>query len=428
MRIPLHLQIVIGMLIGVLGACLVLYFEPSPSDKLLWISNIKPIGDIFLRLIYMCLIPLIFSALVLGINGFGKTEKLNKTAWQMLKFTIVASTIAVIIGIVLVLLIHPGSGLSKDDLQKIVSSAGAPTDQIKKGIENNASHSLGNTLVNLFPKNPFEDIVHAYDGSYTGGGMIAIIVFSIIIGIAMVKSPVEKIQTFKSFLEGLYTICMKVIQFGMILAPIGVASLLFVLTLNIGISFIGILFKYLLLVIVALLIQEFVVFGMILKYFSKCPPRWFFKNIRAVMLTAFSTSSGSATLPIAIEVSSEQLKMPKDLSNFILTIGTTSNQAGTAIYQGITIIFLAQCFGIDLNFVQILAVVGLALFAGIGTIGVPGGSMPVLMLILIYLGIPAEAIAIIYGLDRILDMCRTVVNVSGDLVALVYINNRTIKT
>ena len=368
------------------------------------------------------MIPLIMSALILGVAGFGKTNKLGRTGWRMFKFTVVTTVIAVFIGYVLVKIIRPGAGFSQETLSQLMSKYSETTSTIKNSIATNTDHGLGHTITNLFPKNPFEDMVHAFDPNYTGGGMIAVMVFSLIIGIALLKSPAEKTVVFKSFLEGLYTVVMKVVHFGMLLAPFGVASLLFVLTLSIGISFITILIKYMLVVLLALAIQQFMVFSLILKYLSNTNPVSFFKNIREVMITAFSTSSGSASLPIAIETSTEKLKMPRDISNFILTIGSTTNQNGTAIYQGISIIFLAQCFGIDLNFSQDCIVMACAIFAGIGTVGVPGGSMPILMLILIFLGIPAESIAIIYGLDRIMDMCRTVVNVTGDLVAVTYIN------
>ena len=424
MKFPLHTRILIGMLAGILAGVIIHIANPGTETVDTLVQWIKPIGDIFLRLIFMMVIPLIVCALTLGVAGFGNLKKVGRAGIAMLKFTLVATSIAVLLGVGLANIFQPGKGLSVEQRTELISKFSENTREIKKTIESNKERNAGQIITQMIPKNPLEDMSRAFDPTYTGGGLIAVIIFSLILGLALLKSNPQKTAVFKSFLEGMYEVVMKVIHFGMLLAPFGVASLLFVLTLTLGLSLLGILLKYLLVVVLALLIHQFVIYPIILKFFSKTSPLWFFKNIREVMITAFSTSSSSASLPIAIEATTENLKMPKDISNFILTLGSTTNQNGTALFQGITILFLAQCFGVELNFWQQLVVISTSILAGIGTVGVPGGSLPILMLILIYLGVPGESIAIIYGLDRILDMCRTVINVTGDVVAVAYISNK----
>jgi DAACS family dicarboxylate/amino acid:cation (Na+ or H+) symporter len=241
-------------------------------------------------------------------------------------------------------------------------------------------------------------------------------------GIAMSYSSQEKVKPFRDMLEGLYEVVMKIIGYAMRLAPYGIASLLFVLTVNLGYSILGVLLKYVLLVIFALAIQQFVIYSFILKFFTKMKPAFFFRNIKEVMVTAFSTSSSNATLPTAIRVTTEKLKIPREVTNFVLTVGSTGNQNGTALYEGITLLFLAQVFNVQLDIAQQILVVVISVLSGIGTAGVPGGTLPVMMVILYSLGIPGEAIALIYGVDRILDMSRTVLNVTGDITATVFIH------
>jgi DAACS family dicarboxylate/amino acid:cation (Na+ or H+) symporter len=219
----------------------------------------------------------------------------------------------------------------------------------------------------------------------------------------------------------MYEVVMKIIGFAMKLAPFGIMALLFVLTVNMGWSILSVLLKYVLLVLGALAFHQFVTYSIILRYFAGRNPGRFFGQVKDVMLTAFSTSSSNATLPTAIDASINKLGISKDVTNFTLTIGSTGNQHGTALYEGITILFLAQCFGVELSTGSQIMVVFISILAGMGTAGVPGGSLPVMMLILVSIGVPGESIALIYGVDRILDMSRTVLNVTGDLTAAAYI-------
>jgi DAACS family dicarboxylate/amino acid:cation (Na+ or H+) symporter len=209
---------------------------------------------------------------------------------------------------------------------------------------------------------------------------------------------------------------MKIIGYAMKLAPVGVAGLIFSTTSQLGFKILSLLSLYVVAVLLGLAIHFFITYGVIIKYALKRNPVHFFKQISEVIITAFSTSSSNATLPTTIRNSIENLKLDKDISNFVLTVGSTANQNGTALYEGVTVLFLAQFYGIELSLAQQLLVVFLSILAGVGTAGVPGGSLPLVIMVLITVGIPAEGIGIILGVDRILDMSRTVVNVTGDIV------------
>lgn len=421
---PLHKKIFIGMITGIAGGIAVQYSGLSHETIDTITRFVKPVGDIFLRMIFMMVIPLILSALALGVAELGSLKKIGKVGLRTLMYTILVSAISVVIGIVMVKVFEPGKSISEQDRQILIERFASNSSSLQATATSAKSRGIGDILTTLVPKNPLEDMVKAFDPTYTGGGILAIMFLSLMIGIALSLSDPEKVGTFKRFLEGLYEVVMKIIGFGMNLAPYGVASLLFTLTATMGVSILVVLSKFVLVVVAALVIHQFGTYSVLLKLLGKMSPIYFFKNIREVMLTAFSTSSSNATLPTAIRVTIDNLKLPKDITNFVLTIGSTANQNGTALYEGITVLFLAQCFGVNLDLSQQIFVVFLAILGGIGTAGVPSGSLPIIMVILISVGVPGEGIAVIYGVDRILDMCRTVLNVTGDITAAVYVSRK----
>ncbi len=410
------------MVVGIVSGIIVQY-SGLPKETIDTITlYVKPVGDIFLRMIFMMVMPLILSALALGVAELGDLKKIGKVGLRTLMYTIIVSAISVVIGIVMVKTFEPGNSISEQDRQMLVERFSTNSTTLQNTVANVKSRGIGEILTVIVPKNIFEDLSKAFDPTYTGGGILAIMFFALMIGIALSISDPEKVSTFKRFLEGMYEVVMKVIGFGMKLAPYGVASLLFTLTANMGFSILAVLSKFVIVVLVALCIHQFVVYSLLLKYLGKMNPLFFFRNIKEVMLTAFSTSSSNATLPTAIRVTTDNLKLPKDITNFVLTIGSTANQNGTALYEGVTVLFLAQCFGVHLELSQQIFVVLLSILGGIGTAGVPSGSLPIIMMILISIGVPGESIAIIYGVDRFLDMCRTVLNVTGDITAAVYVS------
>lgn len=413
----LHSKILLGLLIGlILGLSCNLFV--TDKDLLKWIvENISyPIGQIFIRMIFMIVIPLIFTAIVLGLADFRDIHKIGVVGLKTLMFTIVITAVSVIIGLVIVNLVQPGTGISPEsrtELMNSLTSNQSVSSMIKTAEE---SKSFVQIILDLIPRNPFVDIVYAFDPNYRGGGLLALMFFSLIFGIAMAMSPQEKIQGLTSTLQGIYDVLMKIIGYAMKLAPMGVAGLIFSTTSQLGFKIVSILSLYVLAVLAALAIHFLVTYGVIIKYALKKNPVEFFKQISEVMITAFSTSSSNATLPTTIRNSIDNLKIDKDIANFVLTVGSTANQNGTALYEGMTVLFLAQFYGIELTIIQQLLVVFLSILAGVGTAGVPGGSLPLVIMVLITVGIPAEGIGIILGVDRILDMSRTVVNVTGDVV------------
>jgi DAACS family dicarboxylate/amino acid:cation (Na+ or H+) symporter len=420
-RIPLHVRILAGLIIGIVAGTIVRNIGLS-DEQIADISYyVKPVGDIFLRMITMTVIPLVLAALTLGVADLGNTRKLGRIGLKILLFSLVVSSIAVMMGVGLSNLFKPGNSLSKEDRTELTERFEAKTEEIRKNAEEAKKKTAAETIVSIVPKNPIEDMARAFDPTYRGGGLLAVMLFALILGVAMSVSDQEKIKTFRAFLEGMYEVVMKIIGFAMQLAPLGIMALIFVITVNLGWSILYVLLKYVLLVLGGLAFHQFVTYSIILRYFAGRNPAKFFGQIKDVMLTAFSTSSSNATLPTAINASINKLGISKDVTNFTLTIGSTGNQHGTALYEGITILFLAQCFGVELSTGSQIMVVFISILAGMGTAGVPGGSLPVMMLILISIGVPGESIALIYGVDRILDMSRTVLNVTGDLTAAAYI-------
>lgn len=384
------------------------------------VGAIRPVGDLFLRLIFMMVIPLIVSALALGVAELGNLRRLGSVGLRMLMYTVLVSAISVALGIAMVSVFRPGAGVSTTDRAALVERYAPQTARISEA-GTSGPRSIGEILSTIVPKNPVEDMARAFDPSYTGGGLLAVMFFALMIGAAMTVLEPGAVGTLRSFLEGLYQVSMKVIDFAMKLAPIGVAALLFSLTASFGFSMVAVVLHFMVVVLIALAIHQFVTYSILLKTLGGMSPLFFFRNTLDVMLTAFSTSSSNVTLPTAMHATIERLRVPKDVARFVLTIGSTANQNGTALYEGVTVLFLAQCFGIELDLSRQILVVLLAILGGIGTAGVPGGSLPVIAMILLTVGVPVEAIGIIYGVDRILDMSRTVLNVTGDMTAAVYV-------
>jgi len=263
-------------------------------------------------------------------------------------------------------------------------------------------------LVKIVPRNPLKAAVD--------GDMLAVIFFTLVLGAALASLPAEKARPLMEFLESLGHATVAIIHMVMKLAPIGVFCLIYSVTARFGFDLLLSLLKYVLTVLTGLALMEFLGYALILKFVARRSPWDFFRKIRLVMITAFSTSSSNATLPTTIEVAQEDLGIPRELAGFVLPLGATLNMNGTALYEGATILFLAQVFGVHLSFAQQIIVVLVSVVTAMGTAGIPAGSLPLLMMVLGMVGVPMEGIAIIMGIDRILDMCRTVLNVSGDLV------------
>lgn len=417
-KLPLHTKILIGGLLGILGG-IIAHFAAGDSPGLAtFIKYVTlPVGQIFLRLLFMLVLPLLFSALVLGVAGIGDPRSLGRIGLKSLLYTVAVSAIAVFIGVTLVNLIRPGEGISPEvraRLQQNAPPAAAPAAPAAGAAAAATEKSPIDLIVEIVPRNPVKS---AADGDFLG-----VMFFSLMIGlgVALVRTPAT--QRFQEAVEGLLEVSMRLIDVVLAFAPIGVFALLFNLTAQLGYEILGQLAQYVGTVLLALLIHQFVVYSLAVRVLGGMSPVRFFRGIQEAMVTAFSTSSSNATLPTALRVAEEKLLLPPSVSRFVLTIGATMNQNGTALFEGVTVLFLAQFYGIDLSLTQQLTVVIICILGGIGTAGVPSGSIPVIAMILGLVGVPAEGIGLILGVDRLLDMCRTVLNVSGDLAAAVVVS------
>ncbi len=418
---PLHTKIFIGLLVGVAGGLIANgFFSDYPELDWLIRNIIAPFGQVFLRIIFMAVIPLIFSALALGVAELGDIRQLGRIGVKTLVFTLVISSISVLIGITLVNTFRPGEGLTDTERQALMSTISVSSTQatVAKAAE---AKSIVQTLLDIIPRNPLADAAGAFDENYRGGGILALMFFSLFVGIALTLARSERTAVFEQWLQGLYDVVMKIIAIAMKLAPYGVAALVFSVVARLGVDVVLILGKYILVVISGLLLHMLGVYSLILKYLVRVSPRKFFGRIEDVMLTAFSTSSSNVTLPTALKASELKLHIPPHISRFVLTLGSTANQNGTALFEGITVLFLAQFFGVDLTITQQFTVILASVLAGIGTAGIPGGSLPVIVLVLQSVGVPGEGIGVILGVDRLLDMSRTVVNVTGDITVAAYV-------
>ena len=418
-----HKKLLLALLSAViLGVCL------HPFSHLAWLNIInaeiiKPIGQIFLRMIFMVVVPLVFSALVLGVFELGLSQGLGRIAKKTLLYTLIISSLSVIIGVALVNIIKPGVGfkLDRSELQ-IIAHNSKSIAQIEKNAHE--AKSFSQVIVDLFPKNPLDSAARALDGE-----MLALMIFALIFGVALsivVRNNNQNSNILISFFEELFAVCMQILQFAMKLAPLGVFSLVFNTVFSMGYVILLSLLFFVLTVVGALLVQQFVIYSSLLKFIARRSPWEFFRACRDVYLYAFSTSSSNATLPKSLETAEKNLKITPEVSRFVLTVGATANQNGTAIFEGITVLFLAQVYNIDLELGQQIQVVVFSILAGIGTAGVPGGSLPLIMILLQSVGIPPEGIGLILGVDRFLDMCRTTINVSGDLVIAALVDQKKV--
>ena len=410
-RVPLHTQILAGMIVGaVLG--LIANLTVGGERLQGFVANVTyPAGQIFLRLIFMVVIPLIISAIILGVAELGDPRRLGRVGLKTLVFTLVLSAISVLIGVTAANLVRPGAGLPEESRAALNEVMGRTAATLKEPPPRKAPLQI---FLDLLPENPLEAMVNAFRGE-----ILAVMMFALVCGIALTLVDREKVDPLLRWLQAVFEVTMKVIDLAMRLAPYGVAALLFTLTARSGLDVLLRLGVYVATVVAALLLHQFGTYSLVLRLLGRYPPRLFFARIREVMLTAFSTSSSNATLPTTLRVAEEGLGVPRSIGGFVLTLGSTLNQNGTALYEGVTVLFLAQFFDVHLTLGQQITVVLLSILAGVGTAGIPGGSLPLVTALLVTVGVPAQGIGIILGVDRILDMCRTVLNVTGDMTVAV---------
>ncbi len=402
-----HRTMLVAVLLGgVLGLLANLLGGGAPWLGWLVTNLAQPLGQLFLRLLFMLVVPLLFSALVLGLCELDLGQ-LGRMGARMLGYTVVVSAVAVLIGMTLVNLVGPGRGLP-DAVRALASAGGAAV------VAAPAPGATGAALiVMLVPDNPVK--------AAASGDMLGVIVFSLLFGVALALTRTEAARRLQGGIQGLYDVSMTLVHGVLRLAPLGVGALLFTLTARLGADALRPVLLYVLVVVGGLLLHLFGVYSLSVWFFGGMSPRFFFRGSRLALVTAFSTASSAATLPTALDVAQQELKLPPSVARFVLTAGSAMNQNGTALFEGVTVLFLAQVFAVPLSLPQQALVMVICVLAGIGTAGVPGGSIPALAMVLGIFGIPVEGIGLILGVDRFLDMCRTTVNVGGDLAAAVYV-------
>jgi DAACS family dicarboxylate/amino acid:cation (Na+ or H+) symporter len=411
--VKLHNQLLLALLAGIVAGTIAHAYGDAGAIEFIGQHVLRPVGQIFLRTIFMIVVPLVFSALVIGVYELGQTHGLGSVAGRTLGFTLILSTASVTLGVLLVNVLRPGDGL---DL-----GAQATASAEVQALQTNAAATkpLSDILIELVPRNPLDSAARALDGE-----MLPFMVFAVIFGIAVSRlgsGTVER-NLLVRVLDQIFEACMRVIGFAMRLAPFAVFALVFNTARRFGTDVFASLLLYVVTVVGALLLQQFVVYSAALWTLARRSPLAFFRDCREVYLYAFSTASSNATLPLALETAEKKLHLSPRISRFVLTVGSTANQNGTALFEGVTVLFLAQVYGLDLTLGAQVRVMLMSIVAGIGTAGVPGGSLPMVMIVAQSVGVPAEGMALILGVDRFLDMCRTAVNVSGDLVIAALVN------
>ncbi|MEI6089177.1 MAG: dicarboxylate/amino acid:cation symporter [bacterium] len=375
-------------------------------------TMIKPIGDLFIRLLSFLAIPLVLATLIAGAASLGDIKKLGRVGGRTLAFYLITTAIAIIIGIILTNVIRPGERISRADKSRLCSIYEAAPKSAD--VTEDLNINVIDFIVQIVPKNPFQAIAT--------GQMLQLIFFAVMFGMTLTFIDPKKSKMMIDFFEGAGDVMIKMVGIFMKFAPFGVFALIAVVIADFGFNIMFTLFLYMFTVVLGLFIHQSVVYSFILKVWGKYSVRDFYKHMRDAQLIAFSTSSSAATLPLTMD-GCAKMGVPKDIASFVLPLGATINMDGTALLQGVAAVFIAQVYGMELSIVQQITIVFTAVLASIGTAPVPGVGIIMLVLVLESVGIPIEGIALIIGVDRILDMLRTITNISGDAAVAVAVTN-----
>jgi len=403
-KLALHWQIILGMLLGVLFALLMVQFEWGPQLVSDWI---KPFGTIFINSLKLIAVPLILASLIKGVSDLKDISKLSKMGGRTIGMYLLTTVIAVSIGLAVVNLVKPGNSIGEETRNELLENyKGAANSKIQAAEQQKESGPL-QALEDLVPSN----IIKA---ATENGKMIQVIFFAIFFGIGLILLPAEKAAPAKNFFDSFNEVILKLIDIIMLGAPYGVFALLAALVVESpSLDLFMALGWYALSVLIALLIMLSVYLALLFFSTGKSP-KFILQGLAPAQLLAFSTSSSAATLPVTMERVEEHLGVDEEVSSFVLPIGATINMDGTSLYQAVAAVFIAQAFGMDLSVTTQLGIIATATLASIGSAAVPGAGMVMLVIVLAQAGIPEAGLALIFAVDRPLDMCRTVVNVTGD--------------
>lgn len=402
MKLELHTQILIGLILGVAGGLIF-------GEKIVFI---KPVGDAFIKLIVMIVVPLVFASLIVGTASLGDIKKLGRIGVKTLLFFLITTVIAIAVGLILANTFNPGSDLPDETKQQLLAGQ---QEKVKISDEKLEPPSITETLVNIIPDNPVKSLSESI--------MLQIIFFAIFFGVTLTLIPKEKAKPVIAFFDGVNDAMIKMVLVIMKIAPIGVFALIAAIVGKFGKEMIITLAGFVILTIAGFFIHSIIVFPAVLKYLAKFPIGKFFRGIREAQFIAFSSTSSGATLPVNIECCTMNLGAPKDIASFVLPLGATINMNGTSLYQATAALFIAQVYGIDLTLGQQLTIVLTATLGAIGTAGVPSAGTIMLALVLKAINLPLEGIALVLGVDRIIDMFRTTLNITGDAACTIYVSS-----
>jgi Na+/H+-dicarboxylate symporter len=410
-KLALHWKILLGMAMGVLVAIVLIQF---PFGKSLAIDWIKPFGNIFINALKVIAVPLILASLIKGVTDLKDISKLSKMGFKTIGIYLATTVIAVSIGLVMVNILQPGDFLEQSTKQELLKNFESEAQSKIEMAENQKSQSPLKAIEDIVPSN----IVKAASDN---GNMLQVIFFAILMGIGLILIPQEKAKPLIDFFDSLNELILKIIDLIMKVAPFGVFALMTALVVESpSIDLFKALGIYALTVILGLAVM--MLFYLFLVYvFTKKTPKFFMNGILPAQLLAFSTSSSAATLPVTMERVEEHLGVDEEVASFVLPIGATVNMDGTSLYQAVAAVFIAQAFGMELSLYTQLGIIATATLASIGSAAVPGAGMVMLVIVLAQAGIPEAGLALIFAIDRPLDMFRTTINVTGDAVVAMII-------
>ena len=439
-----HSRILLGLILGALVGSLVNFFTTPPATPVLnleqpealsaiagtaalpaepahpraaWVGWVvqyvaKPVGDLFMNLLFLAIIPLVFASLALGVTRLGGSGHVGRVGAKTFTYFIVTTAFAAVIGLSLVNVLRPGGHFPEEQQKELLAHY---AKEAKGKLDAKSDFGI-DTFVNIVPKNPLK--------AFAEKDMLAVIFTAVLVGIALTQIDPTRAAVIVQFLEGVNQITEFVIGLAMKLAPVGVFALIFSTTALFGYQLLIALGAFIVTVLGGLAIHLVIVLPLLVWLLGGMNPLHFFKKISTTLVTAFSTSSSSATLSTAIRDATENLGVPKEIAHFVLPLSASMNHNGTALFESVTVLFLAQVFGVDLSLEQQIIVLVLSILTATGMAGVPGGSLPLIGMVLVTATngkVPASAIAIILGVDRILDMCRTTVNVAADMTTAVFV-------
>ncbi|MCB9425529.1 MAG: dicarboxylate/amino acid:cation symporter [Flavobacteriales bacterium] len=418
MKLALHWKIIIGMLLGVVAALMVL---PLEGGKAFIIDWIKPFGNIFISTLKLIAVPLIIASLIKGISDLKDTSSLSKMGSLTITIYIITTVVAVCIGLGVANVIKPGHYITEKTRNNLLANYIGSVDSKIKSAESQKESGPLQALEDMVPSNIFE-------AASDNGKMLQVIFFSIFFGIAIILLPEEQTTVVKSFFDGVNHIILKMIDLIMKVSPYGVFALLASLVVEApSLDLFKALGIYAFAVILGLIVM-LGFYALIVKFLTKESPIAFFRGILPAQLFAFTTSSSAATLPVTIECVEDNLKVSKKTASFVLPIGATINMDGTSVYQAVAALFIAQAFGLDLSFSAQMGIIATATLASIGSAAVPGAGMVMLVIVLSQAGIPEAGLALIFAIDRPLDMCRTMINITGDSAVSLIVDRKTTQT